>query len=381
MRRTKKIYAVILTIFFLTWILLPILNNSFQVFPEPSVSKTENRTLAREPVFNINLADPYPFAYENYFTDHFIFRQQALSAHSFLIFYPFKRSPVPNQVDIGKGNWLFNGRDDKLIYQGKKKLTSEEVRTIVRILHERALYYRGKRIHFYLCFAPMTQEIYPEYLPNNYFRSPNGTQTDKLISAIIKDTVIPFIDLKSVLLASKKFGRLYQNTDNHWNNLGGYFAYTAIIKRIKKDFPKVKLIPMSDITFKHFIRHGGGLANIIGFADALKEYDITPVIRNAQAKIGVKAGYPPPYWFEYKDDYEVEWVTPDQNMPKLFVIRDSFFAFSMMYMQESFSKTTVIWDSWMYGPNKSLIEKEKPDIVLLMILEPLIDHLLTSPTY
>jgi hypothetical protein len=332
-------------------------------------------------VFNINLADPYPSAYENYFSDHFLFRQQALSAHSFLVFYPFKRSPVPDQIDIGKDNWLFNGRDDKLIYQGKKKFTKDEVKTIVRTLHDRALSYRYKKIHFYVCLAPMTQEIYPEYLPNNYFRSPNGTQTDKLISAITKDTAISFIDLKSMLLASKKFGRLYQNTDNHWNNLGGYFAYSAIIERIKKDFPRVKPIPLSDVTFNQFIRSGGALANMIGFADVLKEYDLTPVIRNAQAKSGIKAGYPPPYWFGYKDEYEVEWVIPDQNMPKLFVIRDSFFSFPMLYLRENFSKTTVIWDSWMYGPNYSLIEKEKPDIVLLMIVEPLVGNLLTSPIY
>ncbi len=381
MKRTEKTYTVILTIIFLTWILIPIFNDLFHFYPEQTVSKTENRTLAREPIFDINLADPYPAAYENYFTDHFILRQEALSVHSSILFYSFRRSPVPDRVDIGKNEWLFNGGEDKLIYQGKMDLTSDEIRTIAQKLHDRALYYRSKGIHFYVCFPPMTQEIYPEYLPNNYYRSPTGTQTDRVIAAINADPVIPFIDLKSALLNSKKFGQLYRNTDNHWNILGAYFAYSAIIERMKKDFPMIKPLSLSDITFNRQTRNGGTLANIIGVADVLKEQDLTPVIRNAKARPGSKAGYPPPYWFSYKDEYEVEWEIPDQSMPKLFVIRDSFFSLPMLYLRENFRKTTVIWDAWMFRPNYTLVEQEKPDIVLLMVVEPLIGHLLTASEY
>ena len=139
MRRTGKIYSIILAIFFLIWILVPFLNDCFQFYSEPSVSKRENRTLARKPLFNINLLDPYPKAYETYFKDHFVFREPLLQAHSFLNFFYLNRSPDPDQVDIGKEKWLFNGGDDKLIYQGKKNLTRDQIQAIVQILHKRAL--------------------------------------------------------------------------------------------------------------------------------------------------------------------------------------------------------------------------------------------------
>jgi hypothetical protein len=343
------------------------------------VSKTENRALARKPLVNYNLLDPYPAAYERFYKDHFIFRPQALHQYANIIFHYFNRSPIPDQVDIGKDGWYYNGGNDKWIYQGKRFMTEDSVKMIVSELHKRTLYYRGKGIHFYICFAPMEQEIYPEHLPNNYFRNPGGTQTDRVIASIQKDTVISYIDLKSALLKSKRFGQLYQKTDNHWNCYGGYFAYLAIIKRIKQDFPVLTPLIQPDITFKRHLRAAGGLANMIGFADLLKEDDFYPVFKNPKASAGKTAGYSPPYWFSFKSEYEMVWINPDQRLPKLFVIRDSFFNFPMLYLRENFRKTTVIWDAWMYGPNKFLIEKEKPDVVLLMVVEPLIDRILISP--
>ena len=378
--RTEKIYSVLLIIFFLSWILVPIFKDSFHFYSEPSISKTENRSLTRKPVFDISFLDPYPAAYEKYYTDHFVFRQKLLEAHSGLIYYPFRRSPIPDQVDIGKDGWLFNGKNDKLIYQGKKWLTGDQIRSIVKILHKRTLYYRNKGIHFYVCFAPMSQEIYPEYLPNNYFRSPGGTQTDKLIAAIHRDTVIPFIDLKPVLLEAKKITRIYQKLDNHWNVIGGFYVYSAIMERMKKDFPMLKPLTKEDVTFTPHIKTGGGLSNMIGSCDVLTEEDYSPVFRHPHATFVQKAGYPPPFWFPFKDEYEIVSAIPDQTMPKLFVVRDSFFNMPMLFFRESFRKTTVIWDSWMYRSNKDLIEKEKPDIVLLMIVEPVIGNILDVPS-
>jgi hypothetical protein len=376
MKRTADIYAGILTFFFLIWILIPFFNDPFHFYKESSVSKTENRSLARKPIFDINFLDPYPAAYENWFNDYFIFRPVFLKAHASLNFYYFRRSPVPDQVDIGKDGWLYNGKNDKLIYQGKKNLSDDQIHTIVTELHYRTIYYRGKGIHFYVCFVPMSQEIYPEYLPNNYFRSPGGTQTDKVIAAIQKDTVIPFIDLKSALIAAKKIGRLYMKTDNHWNCLGGFYAYSAIIKRMKKDFPSLRPLTKSDITFTRYLRNGGTLADAMGFNDVLKEDNLNLVFNHSQANFSVKAGYPPPFWFPYKDEYEVVSVNTDQTLPKLLAVRDSYFYWPMMYLRENFRKTTAIWDSWMYRTNEDLVEKEKPDVLLLMVSEPLIGNII-----
>jgi len=304
-----------------------------------------------------------------------------LKEHSNLSYYLFKHSPVPDQVDIGKDGWLYFGNNDKLIYQGQKCLSGDEIRNIAKELHRRAVYYKQKGIHFYFCFAPMKQEIYPEFLPNNYSRSPGGTQTDKIISVIKKDPVIPFIDIKSALLESKKYGKMYQKTDHHWSCKAGFYVYSAIMNRIKIDFPELKPLKASDITYNQVLRNGGTLANMIGFDEILKEDYYFPVIKNAPGRAVKKAGYPPPYWFAYKDEYENEYEIPDKTMPSLFVIRDSFFYYPMLFLQQNFSRTTLIWDAWMYGPNLELIDKEKPKIVLIMVYEQNVGSLLKYHIY
>jgi alginate O-acetyltransferase complex protein AlgJ len=378
MKRAEKIYTVGLTLLFLAWILVPFLNDCFEFDKAQSVSITENRNLARKPLFDVSFLDPYPAAYETWYKDHFVFREPALRAHAILKYKYFHRSPAPEQVDLGKDGWLFNARKEKLIYLGKMKMGADKVRQIAAELHARTLYYLGKGIHFYVCIAPMTHEIYPEYLPDYYFRIPGGTQTDQVIAAIRHDPVIAFIDLKSALIAAKKRGRIYQKTDNHWNIKGGFFVYSAIIERIKKDFPVLKPLTKQDLAFKRYVRKGGVLAATIGFNDLLMEEDFLPVLVNSRAREGTKAGYPPPYWFAYKNEYEVVSVTSDTSLPKLFVIRDSFCSYPMQFLRENFSKTVAIWDAWMYGPNLDLIEKEKPDAVLLMIYEPHLEKILTQ---
>jgi alginate O-acetyltransferase complex protein AlgJ len=379
MKRTGHIYTVILTLVFLAWILVPFLNDSLQFYSEPSVSKRENRNLARKPFFNISLLDPYPALYTNYYTDHFVFRQHLLKAHSFLNFFCFNRSPVPDEVDIGKNGWLYFGLKDREIYQGKLTLPADKVNAIVRELHRRAEYYGKRGIRFYVCFAPMKQEIYPEYLPNNYFRAAAGTQTDKVVAAIRKDPGIAFIDLKSALLDSKKYGQVYQKTDHHWDFRGSYYVYSAIMERIRKDFPAVKPLTLDDVVFNKPVPYNGTLANMIGFAEELKGKVLSPTIRNARAIPVAKAGYTPPYWFSYKDEYEIVFATPDTTMPKLFVIRDSFFTGPMIFLRENFRKTVAIWDAWMYGPNKEQVAQEKPDLVLLMVYEQNIGNILMAP--
>ena len=51
-------------------------------------------------------------------------------------------------------------------------------------LHNRTAKYADMGIKFYVLFAPMKQEIYPEKLPVFYRRSPGGTLTDKIIASI-----------------------------------------------------------------------------------------------------------------------------------------------------------------------------------------------------
>jgi len=379
MKTTGKTYSVIIALLFAGWIAFPFFHDILFSSSGSSVSQAENRNLAEKPHFGLHGMKLYPAAYEAFFRDHFVFRPRIMREHAHFVYRYFRRSPVPEQADLGRDGWIYFSKKDRKIYEGRKTLTNDQVNLIVKELHSRAADYRARGIRFYLCFVPMTQEIYPEYLPDNYYRSKDGTQTDKVVAAIKQDPTLNYIDLKQILINEKKTARVYRKTDNHWNSLGSFYAYSAILERMKQDFPALKPLRKSDIRFKRVINHGEDLANLVGLSDVTEEDDVNAEIISPRAHAGRKAGYVPVDWFPYKDVYEDVSVVDDSTLPKLFVIRDSFFTLTIGYIRENFSKTVAIWDAWMYQPNYDLIEKEKPDIVLLMMVESNIGNILTGP--
>jgi alginate O-acetyltransferase complex protein AlgJ len=376
MEKARKIYAVILTVLFALWISLVFLDDPFQFYKEPKISKSENRNLARKPFFNPGLLDPYPKAYEAYYNDHFPFRPELIHMNTVANFFLFHKSPSPEDVALGTNGWFYLAQKEKLVFNGKFTLNTKQLIDLANELKRRAVLLNEMGTRFYVVFAPMKQEIYPEFLPPDYTRCPDGTVTDKIILMIQKCKGVNLIDLRKPLLEAKQFGRLYNKTDNHWNKLGSYYAYRAIIDVVRKDFPAIKPIELSDIRFKDTLIASGNLAIMTDLSDYLKEVDIKPYLSHPVAKPGLMAGYKPLNYWENPDDFEIVRETGDSSLPKALVIRDSFTNALMPYLNESFRKTVYIFDAWRYDYNETIVEHEKPDLVFLIIYEPHISHLI-----
>ena len=220
----------------------------------------------------------------------------------------------------------------------------------------------------------MKPEIYPEFLPINYRRAPDGTVTDRIVNAIKEDTIIQYIDLKNALLDAKKDGCLYALTDNHWNWLGAFYAYNEIILRLRKDFPALKPLASSDFYFKTETAPPGNLAVMIGLSKYLTETQYYPVFNNARSK-SVDAVHKKPDWAAQIDNYERVKTTGDATLPSAVIIHDSFTDAMMIYFDEAFRTSTYIFDGWRYERNEAIVDDVKPEIVLLIIFEPHISHL------
>jgi alginate O-acetyltransferase complex protein AlgJ len=120
-------FSLFTILLFLGLIVIPWTNDLFHFYRASNLSLTENRLLAKKPPLLFSFLDPYPAAYEQFYNDHFVFREQFLRVYTQLILHGFERSPVPAAVDLGKDGWYFNSRRDKQIYQGKQNLSSEKV--------------------------------------------------------------------------------------------------------------------------------------------------------------------------------------------------------------------------------------------------------------
>ena len=369
-----KKYKLLLILLFLFMISFALLNDLVHFYKVPLTSPSENRNLATKPVFNLGKLDPFAPKYTAFFNDHFPFREEIKKWNSLFSFFILHESPLPKEVSVGKDGWIFYRQKEILVYNGKFNLSPWQVKSIAQELHKRTNEYRKKGVRFYVAFPPMKPEVYPEKLPAEFRRAKEGTVTDRIEEAILADSTIAFIDLKKALLEAKKEGQLYPQTDNHWNQVGSFYGYQAIMKRICQDF-SLHPLTRSDFTYKTEQYDGGNLANMIGLDEYLPRKEKVPVMKKLKSS-WLTSTRKKPDWAKFIDDYEMISTTKDPSLPNILVIRDSYTYMLMPYLNESFNTTTYIFDSWVYGRNDEIVDELKPDIILLLIFEPHISHLI-----
>jgi alginate O-acetyltransferase complex protein AlgJ len=368
-RKADHRYNILYSVLFAAMIVIPLSAVVTGLYRAPEMSERENRKLAKMPVFDLTLLDPFPPLFTEWYNDHFFMREGLIDLHIWSQIN-FRESPYPDKVTIGKDGWLFDAAKERNTYEGKVNIPPESYIYVMRELHKRTLWYRARGIRFYVLIAPMKAEIYPEFLPAFYRRARYGTLTDRLVNTIRKDTVIRLITLKEVMLAEKPNHRLYSKMDNHWNYVGGYFAYRALMREINKDFPDVKPLELSDFKFKERTVKGGNLSGMIGLTGKMSETEWLPSFPSMRSIDDPDKRYKVPEAFPFVNDYEVRHYIPGSKLPSIMVIRDSYGQHLFPYLSETFGRTFMLFDGWSYKLNADFVEKEKPDIVVLEIFEP-----------
>lgn len=69
-------------------------------------------------------------------------------------------------------------------------------------------------------------------------------------------------------------------------------------------------------------------------------------------------------------------INSEVNNLKTLIIRESFGTKQRDFYKESFGKTVMIFDQWHHELNPEIIKNEKPDIVVIQVLENMLDNLL-----
>ena len=373
MKKSIFIYQLTTVIIFLGLIVLPLFQDITHVFTLEKL-ESENRATAKFPPFVLKRLDPFPAQFTAFYNDNFPFRALFFKFDYRIL---FKKSPI-KQVVIGKNRWLFSGTKASDIYQGLNSFSEKEMKIIIRNLEKRKDKYEEMDIKFYIAIAPTTFEIYPEHLPH-YFVRTKKTTTDKFCE-LLQNTNIPFIHLKEELIKNKIAGQLYRHNDNHWNELGAYFAYKSIVDLIKKDFPQIPAYELTDFELTPVYTKTGNLVNMLNdnfkslFDEDIK-YEVKLNDSSKQWYEVKKAGYPCPEGFAYPWEYERDGETPFKELPNIVIIRDSYFNAMLPFFFNSFSRSVAIFDAWKYQENMDIVLQEKPKIVLIVIYEPQISNL------
>ena len=364
----STIFNPILITVFLLSIYVPLIGGFIQ--KEKTISQFEKRALAKLPQTPNSLQsfNEYPDALNNYFSDHFGFRDEYTKA-----FYNFsknfnKQTPI-DDVTMGKEGWMFLGS----VKPGYKRYGDPMGDVMnVNLFSQEALeafaesklnykeYLSSKGIKYLFVIVPNKHTIYFDKLPDYVTKQNSQSATDQLVTYLEKHTDVDVLDLRPYLQEGRKTHQVYYKSDTHWNHYGANIAQYAILSKIKAILPDSNISPilLSDDQFKILKRSNGDLAT---FAKLEHTEDSPEPIFNSGCTPENKTssnGTQGPFKF----------VCNPEGIDAL-IFMDSFCYALFPYFTRQFRRSTYVWEKINPESLKKFLEEGKPKIVVEELVE------------
>lgn len=173
--------------------------------------------------------------FPKWFTDNLGLRHFFLNTYSTVLLYLFGQSSDEGHVQIGQNNFLFLGNNHFKTFSAHSGIfppqdilrgLGDGFKNIVHLFQK-----NGTPV--LIAIAPDKATIYGEYYPKWVKRVSRSFPRENFDnSALLKDHVL-FIE--DTLLEYKKYtDYLYWKNDTHWNELGAYLGYAAIMKKLEQ---------------------------------------------------------------------------------------------------------------------------------------------------
>lgn len=297
-------------------------------------------------------------------------------------FYPHGISTNPDQVFIGKEDWLYLGEQyGKTVSRNRSGTTAKDDKIAGVIGHateswSQWLNLNGVRV-FRVMLGPDKGTVYPEFLPD--WAQPSATTaTDTLLANVSQGL---YVDTRPALKTAKsEFSEsLYYKTDTHWNSLGAWVAFRAFEKDIAHADPHLQLLSEHHVRISQVNRRqGGDLAKFLRLKDTLQDNEVIVDILS-EHPIEIEQ-----YDFETGDlkrsggNPQIHTaqrpllVKSEQalNQKRVLWLRDSFGTAMAPYMAATFSETLQLhYDAANPKLFARLVETFKPDYVFITVVE------------
>ncbi|MBF0480507.1 MAG: hypothetical protein HQK81_01030 [Desulfovibrionaceae bacterium] len=273
----------------------------------------------------------------------------------------FGESPVKSVV-LGKNGWLYYNSEWVMEdYENLAPFSDEDLDKIEKVQAQRARWLAGRGIRYYVMVAPNSQTINPENLPDRYHKLSPVSRLDQVEQRLALRPDFNLVDPRQAVLAAKAQRRAYHMTDTHWNDWGAFAAANLLLGRIHQDIPAVQPDRLEDstLTVKH--TQGGDLAGLLSLEFPEELPSIAP---NAPRLAKRTGGSDPQGRLMLGGVIIMETGRPD--LPRAVVFQDSFCVALMPMLAEHFSRIVYVWN---FDFDAQLIEREKPDVVILECVE------------
>ena len=325
----------------------------FEVYPG-----CEKRELAAKPEFELSLE--YIDHFEDYFDDHFGFRNLMIHLNGTIRYSIFNSSSKPQKAVIGKEGWFYyTSLSDKILnsYSNNNLLSEPELNYTSEIWAKRKALLKARNIDYYMIVWPNKPTIYPEFVPYRMSIQKRDTisKLDQIITHLkMKDSPVELIDVRKEIYGHKTEYKLYCKHDTHWNDLGAFIAYQKLMG-------KLNIIPyqMSDFDITWEETNKGGLIAVMGLCNSNRITEQLPV-------------------FEFKDkNISIEHIVSDlksmyckrnnscNSEKRILIFRDSYTSALVQFISLHFRESYFVWS----GYNQTIVDKVNPDIIIVAKVE------------
>ena len=211
---------------------------------DKTISEVENRALAGKPILSADsvLSGKYFRDFENYFADHFVVRENLVSASKTISSLKgIKRAEEVQIVDFEGQNVGGNGSEDNISKddastKGNLLILNDTVMEIYKFNEMKSKSYAdmintaesilGDDVKTYSLLAPLQIE----FLTTKKYKDLSDSQIDSInfINSNLSEKVIPIDAYTPIKDHIDEY--VYYRTDHHWTALGAYYGYTGFAK-------------------------------------------------------------------------------------------------------------------------------------------------------
>src|SRR5262245_13057606 len=310
---------------------------------------------------------------QKFLNDHLAARKQVTAVYGRAKMRWLRSSPTP-RVWVGRDEWLFYDHNSDPIYHHRidPELPAQLDFWGFDLSARRAIVEENGG-HYLLVFAPNKQSVHAEFLATSQWQA-GPSSLDRLLERCRRDKKLHMLDLREPLRAAKANGPLYLRFDTHWNQDGAYAAYAAIVRSVAKWYPQMTPHPRADFDFHLDKYQGCDLARMVGLGDRLVDHSTAMALRFTSSHTTPEPIPPTPDKLGHVSSAISEQDRP--NLPRAVMFTDSFGEYPALWMREHFSRLVTVGT---YTFDRDLLKKERPDVVIQLIVERQIDARRTFP--
>lgn len=308
----------------------------------------------------------FPARFDSFFSNQLVARKEMTALLGRIKMRWLKSSPTP-RVWVGRDEWLFYNHSCDPIYH--RRIDREMTAIVdywVRDLSARRTFVESCGGKYLVVFAPNKQSVHPEFLLTSNWE-PGKTTLDRVLECCRRDPQLHLLDLRGPLSEAKTVQPVYLRFDSHWNHFGAFAAYDAIVRKLGESDARLQPYPIT-----YFLKNFGSyddcdLARLVGLGDKLND-ETTALAMFLYSKLSPEPIPQNPNRLDHVSSFVS--VLEGAPLPRAVLLTDSFGEYPAIWLREHFSRLVTVGT---YALEMELIERERPDFVIQLIVERQLD--------